>query len=295
MIPIAFLSYTHFDDKHLQKKISKFHERLSGEICLQTGDDITIFMDRRNIKWGQSWKKRIDNSLDGASFLIPILTPGFFKSEACREEVKQFINREKDLGREDLILPVYYVSCDILENIERLKKDSIAQFIANHQYFDWRNLRFETDESPLLEKTYERLALHIVSALHDPHDSNPQDEQEARDAEIAESSLMNRKITYESLMDYASYMYPNYPPSHTWTKRLLQDIDLTKYHKISEIHDLVKFARSAVNKYADEVPHAFKWGTDFITKTLIFTDEGFRENHPVSQPTMVRAHQFNSN
>jgi hypothetical protein len=42
------------------------------------------------------------------SLLLVIVTPGLFHSPACREEVARF--RERELGRTDLILPLYYVS-----------------------------------------------------------------------------------------------------------------------------------------------------------------------------------------
>ena len=41
--------------------------------------------------------------------LIPILTPSFFNSEPCRAELEQFLEREKELGRNDLVLPLYYI------------------------------------------------------------------------------------------------------------------------------------------------------------------------------------------
>lgn len=44
--PIAFLSYTHFDDSHEEEKISRFCERLTGEVRVQTGQQFPIFRDK---------------------------------------------------------------------------------------------------------------------------------------------------------------------------------------------------------------------------------------------------------
>nr|WP_294503262.1 hypothetical protein [uncultured Rhodopila sp.] len=41
--------------------------------------------------------------------MIPIVTPGFLQSEWCCREVLQFREREKQLGRCDLIFPFLYV------------------------------------------------------------------------------------------------------------------------------------------------------------------------------------------
>src|SRR4029077_1089262 len=112
--PAAFMSYVRFDDEHEDGRLTEFRQRLSGEVRLQTGSDFRIFQDRKDIAWGQQWQERIDESLDAVTFLVPILTPSFFKSEACRGELERFLDREKQLKRNDLILPVYYVNCAVL-------------------------------------------------------------------------------------------------------------------------------------------------------------------------------------
>ena len=163
--PIAFMSYVRFDDQHENGRLTQFCERLSGEVRMQTGDKFHIFQDRNDIGWGQGWKERIDNSLDAVTFLVPIITPGFFKSPACRDEFERFLQREKDLGRADLILPVYYVECSILSDETRREKDPIAKAIVARQWADWRDLRFEPFTSPEVGKTLAKMARQILEAL----------------------------------------------------------------------------------------------------------------------------------
>jgi hypothetical protein len=95
--PVAFMSYGRFDDKHENGRLTEFRERLSAEVEMQTGDEFPIFQDREDIKWGQNWKERLEETIDDVTFLIPILTPKFFKSPHCREELERFIEREKEL------------------------------------------------------------------------------------------------------------------------------------------------------------------------------------------------------
>jgi hypothetical protein len=86
--PLAFLSYVnHLDDQHDQGRLTQFRERLSGEVRMHTGEPFDIFQDRESIKWGEQWQKRLDTSLDATTFLLPIITPSFFKSTACRAEL----------------------------------------------------------------------------------------------------------------------------------------------------------------------------------------------------------------
>src|SRR3954447_22173545 len=136
--PIAFLSYVRLDDQHENGRLSEFCTRLGGEMRMQTGTAFHIFQDRTDVAWGEQWKLRIDESLDAVTFLIPIVTPGFFNSTACRGEFERFLERERKLGRNDLILPVYYLNCPILGDETRCQDDLVAREIAARQYADWR-------------------------------------------------------------------------------------------------------------------------------------------------------------
>ena len=163
--PVAFLSYVRLDDRHEDGRLSEFCSRLAGEIRIQTGRPFQIFQDRKDIGWGQQWKRRIEDSLDAATFLIPIVTPGFFNSDPCREEFERFLERERKLGRNDLILPVYYVDSAILSDEARRQADTVAKEIAARQVADWRELRFEPFTAPVISKTLAGLAQQIVAAL----------------------------------------------------------------------------------------------------------------------------------
>ncbi len=164
-IPLAFMSYVRFDDQHENGRLTEFRNRLSGEIRMQTGVDFSIFQDRNDILWGQNWKERIEDSIDEVTFLIAIITPSFFNSPACRDELKRFLAREKELNRSDLILPVYYVSSPVFDEEAKRAKDELAQEIDKHQFADWRDLRFEPFTSPQVGKTLAQLAVQIRKAL----------------------------------------------------------------------------------------------------------------------------------
>jgi cobaltochelatase CobT len=127
--PAGFMSYVNLDDAHENGRLSDLRERLSGEVRLQTGGAFPIFQDRNDILWGQQWKERIEGAIDSVTFLIPIVTPGFFKSPACRDEFDRFLKREKNLKRDDLILPIYYVDCPLLNDKKKRKGDAVAKAI----------------------------------------------------------------------------------------------------------------------------------------------------------------------
>jgi parallel beta-helix repeat protein len=163
--PAAFLTYVRFDDEHENGRLSDFCKRLGGEIQVQTGEPFHIFQDRNDIAWGQQWRARIEKSLDAVTFLVAVITPGFFKRAECRKELERFLEREEKLGRGDLILPVYYVNTPALNDEAKRKSDPLMQVIASRQYADWRELRFEPWTSPQVGKTIAVMAQQIAVAL----------------------------------------------------------------------------------------------------------------------------------
>jgi F-box protein 11 len=204
--PVAFMSYVRFDDEHENGRLTEFRERLSAEVKMQTGEEFPIFQDRNDIKWGQNWKERLEETIDEVTFLIPIITPTFFKSKYCYEELERFIEREKELDRNDLILPVYYVSSKLLDDEEKRASDKLATLLASRQFMDWRDLRFEPFTLPEVGKRMAKLALQICDALERVQEKKmekPQDRKRklsgALEQEISEPAREMSEATSKSI------------------------------------------------------------------------------------------------
>ena len=163
--PVAFLSYAHRDDSYHGGAITKLREELSGAIAVALGDDFSIFQDRDDIAWGQHWPSRLEQGLEGSRFLIAILSPSFFKSEACRKELTEFLEIEREADRNDLILPIYFRTTPFLEN--RLKRDAdpLANAISQRQFRDWRELRHLPFEDFKVRRALDSLADELVQAM----------------------------------------------------------------------------------------------------------------------------------
>jgi parallel beta-helix repeat protein len=145
-----------------------FRERLAAEVRAQTGREFVIFQDRADIAWGQNWRQRIEETLDVVTLLLVVITPGFFGSAACRGEVARFLGRERELGRSDLILPVYYISARELDDLAVRESDELAGMLAARQFADWRELRFEPLTSPLVRKAVAHLASRMRDTFWQP-------------------------------------------------------------------------------------------------------------------------------
>src|SRR5512132_713434 len=103
--PQAFLSYTRVDDEFFGGAITSLRKLLELGVQVVTGDrSFHIFQDIDGVKLGQHWQTQLDKAIWQVKFLIPILTPCFFGSGACRDELGKFIEKERKIGRNDLIL-----------------------------------------------------------------------------------------------------------------------------------------------------------------------------------------------
>ena len=168
--PVAFMSFVSSDFQQEEERISQFRDRLTHEVRMHSMQEMFIFQDRDDASWSQYWKERVEESLDANTFLIAFITPRYFQNSSCRNELRAFTEREKNLGRKDLIIPLYYVSCPLLEDDVRRRDDNLAQAIHEHRVsdgagIDWRDVRFEPFTSPEVGKRLEDLGRQIRDAL----------------------------------------------------------------------------------------------------------------------------------
>jgi hypothetical protein len=161
----AFWSYTRFDDENDGLWITALRKALVAEVRASFGKQVEIFQDIEGIGWGERWKAKLESSSDDAVFLIPIITPSYFASEPCRQELKQFVDRENAAGFKEFILPIHYIDSLQLQDGYKKGTDLLAQTVADHNYVDIRGLRHRDIASFEVKKKIEKLAGALVGRL----------------------------------------------------------------------------------------------------------------------------------
>lgn len=161
----AFMSYARFDDEHNSGQLTNFRKLLSGEVRAHTGMQFDIFQDTSDIAFGQDWKRRICAAIDECALFMPIITPSFFTSAACRYELERFIARRVELGRNGLIIPVYYITCPGLEGNPSPEVDLLVQLIGERYYSDLRKLRGRPSSLRQFRNKLIELAMRVVAGL----------------------------------------------------------------------------------------------------------------------------------
>lgn len=155
----VFLSYSRHDDEHEGGLVSALRESLVSEFKFQTGQDLFVFHDKSSIELGENWRRKLEEGIDETSFLLVILTPSYLRSPHCREELERFLRRESEERRDDLVLPIYYAT------ISPDTSDSLAKALLDHQYVDWRSLRFQPFDSAPVRMAVAELVSSIASAV----------------------------------------------------------------------------------------------------------------------------------
>ncbi len=163
--PIGFWSYTKLDDEASGGKLTALRQLLANDLQTQFGrTPVRVFEDKTTIPMGSGWEAEIRRAIDEANFFIPVITPGFLQSEWCCREVTWFREREKALGREDLIFPLLYVAVDDLRPEECFDPE-VRSFLLSRQAVNFSLLRLEDPGSREVVHRLAELAGWVRAAL----------------------------------------------------------------------------------------------------------------------------------
>ncbi|MEZ5354271.1 MAG: TIR domain-containing protein [Bryobacteraceae bacterium] len=137
----------------------------NGKSASRSASVFEVFQDRAELKWGENWKQRIDQSLDSVTFLIAILSPSFFQSRECVRELERFRERELRMGRSDLILAVIWITPDEITG----ESDQLGAFLRERQYTSWEDYRHYESYPVEGKKRIESLARDVKAAIRRVH------------------------------------------------------------------------------------------------------------------------------
>lgn len=160
----AFWSYVRKDNQNDGGRILQLAEDIASEYELITGDELDIFRDVHDIAWGEDWRNKITRALAGIAFLMPVLTPSYFKSPTCREELQEFADSADRLGLKELLLPVLYIDVPQLSDPE--PHDPLVALVKRYNWVDWRENRLRDRGSADYRGAVHELAERLVSANH---------------------------------------------------------------------------------------------------------------------------------
>jgi TIR domain-containing protein len=186
---VGFFSYSREDDEDSGGKLSKLRERIQAELRGQLGrtkEHFRLWQDKTAIAHGKLWEDEIKSAIAESVFFIPIITPTAINSHHCKFEFESFLKREKDLGRNDLVFPLLYISVPALTG-DRWRQDPLLSIIGSRQYEQWQNLRHLDASSTEVALRVEKFCANICRALQQEWLS-PEERREAEAQRTAEAN-----------------------------------------------------------------------------------------------------------
>jgi hypothetical protein len=165
----GFFSYSREDDQGSNGALSGLREAIQDELSAQLGrthEDFRIWQDKSAISLGTLWEKQITEGINQSAFFIPIITPRVLRSHHCGFEFRAFLQREAELGRDDLVFPILYISVPELRDEKLWRQDPVLAIVGKRQYLDWQGMRHRQARSFEVQEKLEWYCRGITNALH---------------------------------------------------------------------------------------------------------------------------------
>ncbi|GAB2982391.1 hypothetical protein GCM10027097_39200 [Amycolatopsis acidiphila] len=120
---------------------------------------MALFLDRDSLDWGDDWTERIARAVNEAAFFIPVLSPRYFRSEACREEFRAFVAKARQLGTTDRVLGIVYIR---IPDMSIDSTDELVAWAARYQHRELLELRWLAADSDNFRRQANALAQELV-------------------------------------------------------------------------------------------------------------------------------------
>lgn len=154
-----FLSYVHADNDDEHGRITDIASDIARRFELQTGERLRVFTDDQ-IQWSEEWSARLSRELMQTTYFVPVVTPRFMRSEACRQEVLEFTAKATALGVSEFVMPILYISPPGFDE----SNDTVASLIRQAQYVDWQPIVYADRDSGAYRQGIDRLVRRLAAA-----------------------------------------------------------------------------------------------------------------------------------
>lgn len=160
----VFLSYSSIKD--INGTVSEFHRFLQNEIQINSNPSVTVFLDKEEIKSGNSWKGSLSAALDQCAVFVILLSPSWLHSEWCRKEYLYFKSLQAATNRK-VIIPLRWATTTTADAQNDQEKLEIVKQLDELQQVNWLQLRYERDykKSESLSRAVGELAETIADII----------------------------------------------------------------------------------------------------------------------------------
>jgi formylglycine-generating enzyme required for sulfatase activity len=163
MIYKAFMSYTDVDNNFTHMYLDRLCEQINAVVQSYSGEEFHVIRNS-NVRWGQITHERISEVLQDVIFFIPVITPSFLNDELSREQFQQFLQRERQLGQRDLILPIIF---EEPRRIPDQEQQRLYDEIQSRDPIHWEATTTDmaSFETPTVRKLLDAMANRIIGTV----------------------------------------------------------------------------------------------------------------------------------
>jgi hypothetical protein len=204
---IGFFSYSRDDDDDSRGALSELRDCIQRELRGQLGRSRTslrLWQDKQAIAPGKLWEGEIKAAIEQSVFFIPIVTPTAVRSQYCKHEFDAFLARERALGRDDLVFPIYYIRVPGLEDEEIWKPDPVLKTIGERQWTNWRDLRLLDMQDKRVRAAIAEFCAKLAETLQRPVASPEEKRQQAEAERLAAEAAARNRAEQERLEEEAT-------------------------------------------------------------------------------------------
>jgi len=111
---------------------------------------------------GAIWSKQTEKLVAQSSVFVPVMSPSYFKSDACRREFEFFESGAHPSRL--LVFPVYFVMTGEVENVGAQSQSVWIQNLLRHKFLDLRRHRFD-----LTSRAARQVIVRLGTSIRDAH------------------------------------------------------------------------------------------------------------------------------
>ncbi|MDM0085058.1 4a-hydroxytetrahydrobiopterin dehydratase [Variovorax sp. J31P179] len=256
--PLAFVSYRRADS-------SAASRWLANSIARTFGDE-TVFIDTESIRMSDDWALRIENALERATLLIPVIGPHWLSSD--HNFGRRRIDDEDDWVHKEIVFAIRQkkrILPVLLSRTPRPPPDALPTplaSLARYQSFELRDERWESDLDTLLNEL-ERFSFNRVPGVK---------------LRYPTPMVSLRELAVEELQERLTKL-PNWRIVTSAAPRssAAARVELVKTFEFASFKDAIGFMNDAVPKI-NEMQHHPRWENVWrnVTVSLSTWDIGHR-------------------
>jgi hypothetical protein len=146
----VFISYTWADDEPDpagRNWVSKFEADLQRRLAAVSGRSIEVWRDKTKLATSDRFDKEIADQIDSTAVLVPILSPGYFYSDYCRQERDEFREVAPDIGNKARIVKVAKTHVDLSVYPNDLRTLNEYRFYVEEPGPVFRSFEYSKDQA----------------------------------------------------------------------------------------------------------------------------------------------------